>query len=174
MDKSSLPKKVALALALTHLLIMAAGAAHVPVAAVPIVGAPLAHYAEISGAGYNYGFFADGVFSQFRTVIEIRDRDGRQATEYLGQGPNREVDLRFNDIVETFMEEFNDPMRFQRSLAASFAGSVFARRPDAEKVRIRVERLSATPRTSYLEGQSSSWTTLYSALFIHNPAESKK
>lgn len=161
-------------LALFHLALVTASAAQLSVGQLPVIGRPLQFYADMSGAGIGYGFFSPGVYAQIRTVLDIYDKSGRKTTEHMNQGPNREVDLRLNDVIESFMNEFEDQMRFQRALAASFAGSVFARKPQTAKVEVRVERFTAPSRKNYLAGKTASWEPLYSAQFIHSPLPEKK
>lgn len=162
------------ALVLSHLVLVTASAAQLAVGRLPLIGRPLQFYADASGAGIGYGFFSPGVYAQIRTVLEISPRSGPKTTEYMNQGPNREVDLRLNDVIESFMNEFEDKMRFQRALAASFAGYVFAHRPQADRVEVRVERFTAPSRKNYLAGQTGNWEQLYSAQFIHHPLPEKK
>lgn len=163
------------AIALFQLVLVTAGAAQLPIGALPVIGRPLQLFADMSGAGIGYGFFSPGVYAQIRTVIDIYDHKGNKTTEFMNQGPNREVNLRLNDVIESFLNEFGeDKMRVQRALAASFAGSVFARKPQAEKVEVRVERYTAPSRKNYLAGQSAAWEELYSAQFIHSPLSEKK
>lgn len=147
------------------------GAAQIPLALpilhMPYLEIPLSFYSEMSGASHGYGFFSPGVYSQIRSVIDIYDNDGRKTTKSIDAGLNREAELRLNDIVEQFINEFEDPVQFQRSLAASLAGSIFAKHESAKKVDVRIEQYTPPSRIAYLHGHRSLWEQVYSAKFIH-------
>lgn len=164
-----------IAVVLLHLLLVAGGAFHFTGDFLPIVGRPLAFYGDLSGSGTAYTFFTPGVYAQMRAVIDIVDSSGHNRTQFLGEGPNREVNLRLNDIIEQFMNDYKDQLKFQRSLAASIAGSVFAREHDARKIGISIERYTAPSRREYLAGKTTvPWEKLYSATFVHKTGAEKK
>jgi hypothetical protein len=142
-----------------------------PILNLPWLEVPLSFYSEFSGASHGYGFFSPGIYSQIRGVIEVTDRKGLKTKHAITAGLNREAELRLNDIVEQFINDFEDPMQFQRSLAASLAGSTFGKNPQAEKVEVRIEQYAPPSRIAYLNGHRSEWETAYSAKFIHPRAE---
>lgn len=146
---------------------------YLPILNLPEVEIPLSFWSELSGASHGYGFFSPGVYSQIRGVIDIYDRDGNLSSQPIHAGLNREAELRLNDIVEQFINDFEDPMQFQRSLAASFAGLTFAKNPEASKVGVRIEQYTPPSRIAYLNGHRADWELAYSAKFIH-PAMNQK
>jgi hypothetical protein len=166
--------RIWLALALVHLGLMASGVAHFSFIQMPVIGVPISYYGDLSGAGSSYGFFSPGVYGQVRAVIDVYDRLGRKTTRSLDAGLNREVDLRLNDIIEQFINEFDDQVKFQRSLAASLAGSIFAHHQDAKKVHVRIEQFTAPSRKDFVAGKVKTWVPAYSAKFIHKVALEKK
>jgi hypothetical protein len=147
-------------------------APRLPIVDLPYLEVPLSFYSELSGASHGYGFFSPGVYSQIRGVIDIYDRGGKVTSHTLQAGLNREAELRLNDIVEQFINDFEDPMQFQRSLAASLAGSTFGKNPQAAKVGVRIEQYTPPSRIAYLNGHRAEWEPAYSATFIH-PAHRK-
>lgn len=158
---------VYIALAMVHLGIATLGVAQFPFYDLKAVGLPLGIYADLSGAGNGYGFFSPGVYSQIRSRLDVYEADGTKRTFSFDEQNNREAELRFNDVVEQFINTFEDPMQFQRSLAASLAGSVFAQDANAHKVDVRVQRFTPPSRVDWLKGQRAEWEDIYSAAFIH-------
>ena len=164
----SLPRgRVWIALALTHLLLVCFGIAQFPFYDLKHVGVPLGIYADLSGAGNGYGFFSPGIYSQIRSRLDVYEIDGTKRTFSFDEQNNREAELRFNDVVEQFINTFEDPIQFQRSLAASLAGSVFAQDARAHKIDVRVQRFAPPSRVDYLKGQRAQWEDIYSAAFVH-------
>ena len=163
-----------IALILVQFIFVIFGAAqippHLPILNLPYLEIPLSFYSEMSGASHGYGFFSPGVYSQIRSVIDVYDSDGKKTTQSIDAGLNREAELRLNDIVEQFINEFEDPVQFQRSLAGSLAGSVFAKNSSAEKVNVRIEQFTPPSRVAYLHGHRAEWEQVYSAKFIHRSA----
>jgi hypothetical protein len=154
---------------LLHLGLVSAGAAQLTVAETPVLGHALQYYSDLSGAGSGYGFFSPGVYGQLRTLIDVDDGAGRVTTNLLTVGPNREADLRLNDIGEQFLNMFKDKKKFQRALAASFAGFAFANNQVAHKVTVRLEQYMAPSRQSYLAGKRADWNPVYKVSFVHKP-----
>ncbi len=152
-----------------HLSLMAAGAAHLPIELIPVLGPPLSYYSHLSGASNSYGFFSPGVGGQLLALIDIYDRSGHKLSTAIEAGENREVALRINDIIEQFTDEHHDRVKFQRSLSASRAGSIFAQHPNIKKVEVRIETLQAVSRRAFLKGKIASWKATYSAQYIHKP-----
>ncbi len=150
-----------------HLCFVTAGAAHFSFRDVPVIGAALNMYGEISGANMSYGFFSPGIYGQLQALIDVYDTSGNKTTRALVKGENREADLRMNDIVDSFLEESEDKMQFQRTLAASLAGTVFATEPNAELVNVRIESFPAISRQAFLAGERADWKPAYSAKFAH-------
>ncbi len=166
-------KRLWLSAALVQLGLMTAGATHVPLNEIPLVGPAVGYYGDLSGASHLYGFFSPGVYSQLQAVIDVYDSKGTKSTQPIEAKANREFFLRINDIFDQFMNEFDDKVKFQRILAASLAGSVFARTPEAEQVGVRIERYTAPSRKAFLEGKRTNWEKVYSAKFVHRSSKAK-
>jgi hypothetical protein len=162
-------------LAISQIALVTANAFHLPLSEIPSLALPLGFYGDLSGASNGYGFFSPGVYAQIRAIVEVEDKNGNKTTRPLLDNTNRETDLRVNDAFEHFINEFDDKVKFQRILAASLAGSVFARHADAEKVGIRIERLTAPSRKAYLAGhKTGTWDQLYSVEFVNRPTARAK
>lgn len=156
--------KIVLVIAFAHLGLVALGAFNLETPE-GFWAPALDFYGELSGASSGYGFFAPGVHSQVRALFEITTQEGKTKL-LLEDGVIHEVDLRVGDIVDQFgNEDTDDAMKFQRTLAASLAGAVFGRHPEASAVRISLERWDPVSMEDYRKGARSTWIPLYSAQF---------
>lgn len=131
-------------------------------------GRALDYYATLSGANSGYGFFAPRVGSQLRGRFDVYDAAGSKSTQALESGANGEVDLRVGNILGWFwLDSKNRPL--QRSLAASWAGKMFARNPGAAKVGVRMESYYLPTMSRYREGERPFWKPYYEAKFVRSP-----
>jgi len=162
-------EKFCLCLALIHLCLVVLGASYVDVSELPFVGSAMTYYGVLSGAGNSYGFFAPGVGAQLRSRFEIVTTDGHKARLVLESGASHEADLRFGNIIDQFIpanEDDDDDLR--RSLAASLAGKVFSRHPEAQEVAVLLDEFDPVSMTEYGAGKRASWQQIYLSRFVHH------
>ncbi|AUX34167.1 MULTISPECIES: hypothetical protein [Sorangium] len=107
----------------------------------------VAAYGTLSGADSGYAFFAPGVGSPPTATFEIMDATGAVTTDRLMSGANAEARLRAGNIVDRFWEEEDQALK--RTIAASWAGKMFARHPAAAGVVVRVEECEVAPMQEY-------------------------
>jgi hypothetical protein len=163
-------------LASGHLVLTALGAFSFEFSDESRFGRVMSFYGEASGAGHSYGFFAPGVFSQIRAIFDITDKAGVKKSIDLESeiSPIHEAQLRVGNIIEQFMNDYDDPMEYQRALAASLAGTVFGRHPEATSVNVRIERFTAQSLTEYKRGLVPKWIPEYSAEFVYKQPLAEK
>ena len=149
----------------THLSLVVAGAAYYGFDQWGRLGKVLDVYGAASGANSSYGFFAPDVGGQVRARFEITDRDGHHRFTDLASGLNHESDLRINGIMSEFVNEDPDPERFDRSLAASLAGTIFGRYPQAVQVQVTLEEFWPVSMADYRAGQRAEWKSFYQIRF---------
>jgi hypothetical protein len=160
--------RIALAVVTIHLALVIIGASEIEFSGGSWGLRAINYYGELSGASSGYGFFAPGVSSQVRCSFDILEKDSSKITQQLKDQSSREVDIRLGDIVEQFLgEERSDPKQFQRELAGSLSGLVFARHPGAKSVTIRLETFTPVSMQDYRNGQRPNWMALYSAKFVN-------
>jgi hypothetical protein len=120
-------------------------------------------YGAVSGADSGYGFFAPEVGSQARAVFTLRDETGRVWSDTLDAGENNEVQLRVSSMVSDAPTG-----RQRRALAASWAGKLFARYPDAEEITVRIEFFDLPTMEEYRDGEEPEWLTDYDVTFYRD------
>jgi hypothetical protein len=140
-----------------HLALVACGAAGLRLLpASNIAGQTLRCYGALSGADMGFGFFAPAVGSQMRAVFVLTDGTGHTWEDDLEAGHNHEVKLRIGALINQFpvadQEEF-----LRRDLAASWAGTLFARHPTAQQITVRVEAYDVPSRAEYRAGARPAW-----------------
>ncbi|WP_437737454.1 hypothetical protein [Sorangium sp. So ce1335] len=162
---------VALAAAAGHLgLVIVLGAFQVDLHHLgPVAGAVVA-YGTLSGADSGYAFFAPGVGSLPAAAFEIADAAGKTTTDSLKPGTNAEADLRAGNIVTRFWLAQGQALK--RSIAASWAGKMFARHPGAASVVVRVEECELASMQEYREEDGLRCRLHYQAKFV--PQESAR
>lgn len=159
---------VGMILGIVHINLVALGAFRVEVPPMPVLSRFLNAYGEITGSAFSYGFFAPGVTSQIRAQFDVVGKDSSQSTVHLEEGHNGEVALRIGDIVDQFdSNEREEPLSFQRALAASLVGAVFAKHGGARSVTVRLQRFTTVSMAQFRSGLRPSWKTLYTARFIN-------
>ncbi len=163
------PKKKCFWLGLVslHLVLVVLGAYDFEWADYGHAGKWVDYYTVLSGANSGYGFFAPGIGSQLRALFDIEEKSGRKHTLELTSTKSHEAEIRVGDIIEQFLTEDGEkPDRdLQRSMAASLAGTMFARTPGAKSVTIRLEEFTPVSRNDYLKGVRPEWIPTYSAKF---------
>ncbi len=139
---------VLLAAAAGHLgLVILLGAFQVDLRDRGRVADALAGYGRLTGADTKYSFFAPGVGSLPTATFEVVDAAGAVTTDRLMSGANAEAELRAGNIVGRFWRE-EDPA-LKRTIAASWAGKMFARHPGAASVVVRVEECQVASMHEY-------------------------
>lgn len=157
-------EKIALAFAVLHLGIVILAAAQIEMAAIPLIGRSLHYYGALSGAGNSYGFFAPGVGSSFRAEFDVEEHN-HSHTDHLERHHNRESDLRFGNLLGLLSRNVDDE-KARRAIAASWAGKIFARYPEASAVTVRLEMHGVPVMKLYKEGIRASWEPFYRAKFV--------
>jgi hypothetical protein len=161
-----------LAAAAGHLCLVTLGASTFSLRELGLPGRVLDEYGALSGANSGYGFFAPGVTSQLGARFDVIDAEGRTTSASLADGESHEADLRVGNIIDQFShidddedEESADHVR--RSLAASLAGKMFARHPEASAVVVRLELFTPVSMDAWRGGERPRWMPHYSAKFVH-------
>jgi hypothetical protein len=132
-----------------------------PLPARSILAGPLRVWGSLSGADQGYGFFAPSVSSDVRAVFEVVGRDGSSRLDRFATG-RKETDIRLGNIVAMF---FSTPEGLRDRLAASWAGSMFARHPGASRVVVRISAYELPPMAAYREGRRPEWRPAYLGTF---------
>jgi hypothetical protein len=161
-----------LAAAAGHLCLVTVGASTLSLRELGLPGRALDEYGTLSGANSGYGFFTPGVTSQLGARFDIIDRDGQSRTASLATGASHEADLRVGNIVDQFGriddEDEDESARLRRSLAASLAGKMFARNPDAAAVVVRLETFAPPSMEGFRGGERPSFRPFYTAKFVRH------
>jgi hypothetical protein len=158
-------RRLLLGMATGHLILVALGAASVDLRPFGYFGKVLDYYSNLSGASSGYGFFASGVGGQLRARFDVIDHEGHQSSATLEPTSSQEAALRVGHIIHEFWDGDEDP-GMRRSLAASLAGKVFARNPQARKVVVRVESFDPVSMEAFRRGSRPQWSPLYQAQFV--------
>jgi hypothetical protein len=163
-----------LAAATGHLCLVTLGASTVSLRGLGLPGRALDEVGSLSGANSGYGFFTPGVTSQLGARFDLIDRDGRRTTASLATGASHEADLRVGNIVSQFgsLDDDDDgdeeeTAHLRRSLAASLAGTMFARYPEAAVVVVRLETFTPASMEAWRGGERPEWRPVYTAKFVH-------
>ena len=136
------------------------------------VGRWLSFYSELSGASSGYGFFAPGVGSQLRARFEVVQGDGVRKEVSIETHNSHESDLRVGNIIGRFWDEGTD-IRLKRTMAASWAGKIFGRHPDATEVIVRLESYRLVSMEDYRNGKRPDWEKFYEGKFEHKARKEK-
>jgi len=155
-----------LGLAAGHLILVALGAGSVSLRPLGPVGRVLDGYGALSGAGTAYVFFAPGVGGQLVARFDVIDAEGRRTEASLETGSSHEADLRVGNIIDQFWHEDEAP-GLGRVLAASLAGKIFARRPEARAVVVRLSHFEPVSMEAFRRGDRPASTPMYEARFAH-------
>jgi hypothetical protein len=151
---------------------VALGAGGVSLQPLGPLGRLIAEYSLLSGAETGYGFFAAGVGGQIRVRFDVIDGEGQETTASLNRVASHEADLRIGNIIDRFWEE-DEELGLRRSLAASLAGTIFARYPQAHKVVVHAESFEPVSMDDFRRGVRPEWTPLYEAKFVYQSRQTK-
>jgi hypothetical protein len=136
------------------------------------VGEILGLYGQITGSGSGFGFFAPEIGPGMRTEFDIEKKDGTKITTTLQAGLNREGDLRVGNLLNLLSRAMQED-KARRAVAASWAGKMFARYPDATKVGIRMETIDVPTMKEFRDGvRYTTWKPTYSAQFVRKGGKS--
>jgi hypothetical protein len=158
-----LRRSALLGAAAVHLGLVALGALHQNLAAAGPVGRGAATYAALSGADTAYGFFAPDFDAQLQARFEVKKADGQVEPDDLATGASAEADFRIQNLVGAVCEG-DDAWR--RTLAASMAGRIFGKHPDAESVVVRFESYDLPRMAAARQGARARWKLHYQARFV--------
>ena len=120
-------------------------------------------YGVLAGTSFGYSFFAPTVNPNILVRFEIKNADGTQSRDTLDSGANREAAIRISNIAEAF--DGRDA-ELRKSLAASWAGTIFARHSRAQSVTVIVESCDVPPMSEYLKGEREHRLKMYDATFV--------
>ncbi len=154
-------------LALSHLTWVALFAAHVPMPSEGALGTFMRWYLGISGCNTRYGFFAPNVGTNLRARFEVVDHKGTHKSEILEAGSSRESQIRVQNVMSLFGRYIANP-KIERSLTASWAGTVLGRYPAATEVGVFVEVLEFPELSHHARGKESVWREVYRVKFTRN------
>jgi hypothetical protein len=154
-----------------HLVLVTLGASTVSLREHGLPGRALDAYGTLSGANSGYGFFTPGVTFQLGARFDIVDRDGRIKDASLATGASHEADIRVGNIIDQFGsvgddDDEEEADRVRRALAASLAGKMFARNPEAAAVVVRLETFAPASMEAWRGGERPRWCPLYTAKFV--------
>ncbi|WP_437680784.1 hypothetical protein [Sorangium sp. So ce131] len=124
----------------------------------------IAGYGALSGADSGYSFFAPDFGSPPMATFEVVDATGAVIIDHLESGANTEADLRTGNVVGKFQLEEDQALK--RSIAASWAGKMFARHPGARSVVVRVDECDVAPIHVYRQGDGLRCELHYQAKFV--------
>jgi len=127
-------------------------------------------YGVATGAGSNYGFFTSSVRSQVLTRFEIVDSRGKKSPATLPISRNHEAEVRRMGLGAEFSvgKREADVKRFQRSLSASLAGTVFGCHPEAVAVIVHLEEFATVSMEEYRQGKRPAILPLYDLTFVRD------
>lgn len=118
-------------------------------------------YGFFSGASAGYSFFAPEIGSELKLKFELMDSN---ETDQLEAGSNREAELKIVTLAYLLSDAIEDPKKRQK-IAASFAGKILARHPNAKTVRVVIESYELPSMQDYREGKREDWKFFYQATF---------
>lgn len=158
--------RVWVALAALHGIVVVLGAANLRVQERGAIGELVTWYGALTGAERGFGFFAPQVNTQARASFTIVDKDGHSFERSLEEGSSAESTLRINNLGSRFWQILDKgSLDLRHSMAASWAGKMFARYPQAKQVTVHFEVFQLYSMAEYRAGRIPHWTRLYDAVF---------
>jgi hypothetical protein len=152
-----------------HLVLVAAGAAHLT----PRVHGPVARglrfYDALSGAGDSYSFFAPTVGPQLQARFTVCTAEGHCSEETLETGKSREASIRLGEIAGT-VYVVGGRADLRRAFLGALAASRFGAHPEASIVRVSVDEWIVPTMASYRSGARPRWHSLHEATFLRAPS----
>lgn len=146
--------KLAVAVAVVHLSVVACGASHVQ-----LPGVLLQAYGRLSGADYGFAFFAPGVGSEQRVSFEVTQGSGEVVRDDF-RSENEAVNLRIHSMLIRFKRK-----NIQDRMASSWAAAMFGRHPEARSVTVLVEEFHLPSMQAHRSGERPAWREIYRASF---------
>jgi hypothetical protein len=164
--------RLLLSVAAGHLALVTLGASTVSLGELGLPGRALDAYGALSGASSSYGFFTPGVSFQLGARFDVIDGAGLVTRASLATGASHEADIRVGNIIDQFgtlgdEDDEEGSAQLRRSLAASLAGKMFARHPEASAVVVRLETFEPVSMEAWRSGERPAWKPLYTAKFVH-------
>lgn len=144
--------------AAAHLAVVALCALRVDLGSSSIV----ARYASLSGADSAHGYFAPDVAPSPLATFEVKERDGRVLPAPLEPHLSRACEARVQGMVAGSMAE--DPAS-RRAMAATCAGKILGRHPEAESVVVRLSFQDLPSMDEIRRGEHPGESVLYEARF---------
>ena len=153
-----------------HLVLVAAGAAHLTSRVHGPVGRALRFYDALSGAGDSYSYFAPAVGPQLRARFSLSTPQGERFDETLEAGKSREVRFRLGNLAGTvYIVAQRTDMR--RAFLGALAASRFGAHPRASVVQVRIEVWEMPTMAEYRAGARPRWRSLREATFVRTPRD---
>ncbi|HET9241653.1 MAG TPA: hypothetical protein VFO10_30580 [Oligoflexus sp.] len=127
----------------------------------------LQYYREASGANYQYAFFSPGIKSQIRARFTIKDVHGVTQNVEMLSPDNREANLRISSIYNLFVLQWREesPGIMRRRIAASLAGTIFGRYPEAETVAVAIDEYRPHSLKNFGTQPPPEWKQIYEVEF---------
>src|SRR5690348_2166392 len=131
-----------------HLVLVAAGAAHLTSRLSGPVEGGLRFYDALSGAGDSYSFFAPAVGPQLRARFILSTPQGERFEESLGTGKSREVRFRLGNLAGTAYV-FSQRTDLRRAFLGALAASRFGAHSRASRVQVSIEEWEMPTMDAY-------------------------
>ena len=127
---------------------------------------PVRIYGAFTGATGSYSFFAPEVSPQLRARFVLATAGGDVELSLLPPS-NHEAEMRIGNLVDAQWAFGKDPESVgkNRALAASYAGKMLTRHPEATAVTVLVEFYDLPPLASGLPPSTGAWKPHYQARF---------
>jgi hypothetical protein len=164
--------RLAILMVIAHLSAVICGASYFAPSAIP-AGRTYRWYAEISGAGSSFGFFAPRVGARHRARFVLEDQQGGTWEEALDETGNPETRLRVTGLIEDpFMSgRATERPEMRGRLIRSWAATMFTRHPAAASVTIEVEAYDIPRIEDYRAGARPRWVKVYQARVHRHTAD---
>ena len=151
-----------------HLLLVAAGAAHLTSHLQGPVGRALRFYDALSGAGDRYSFFAPTVGPQLRARFTLSTPQGHRFEETLESGKSREVGFRLGNVAGTiYIVAQRADLR--RAFLGALAANRFGAHPEVNLARVSIEEWVMPTMAEYRLGARPRWRCVHDATFVRAP-----
>lgn len=136
---------------------------------------PLRLYGAITGGTAGYGFFSPDIAPEIRARFEVITTDGTRRPVSL-TGANREADLRVGNLVNSQwdLRRTAESISNNRALAASCAGKILARYPEANRVDVQVEYYDLPSMDRFRGGATARWAPYYATSFTRAPGQAAR
>ncbi len=116
---------------------------------------PIRVYAVYTGTHIQFDFFAPSINSSLKVSYLVEYFNGEtELIEELSE-KSRESQIRYENIMSNFFEIEEDES-LRKAMTASWAAKVFSKRPDAKKVKVKIE-LFEIPQMKWSDYYESSF-----------------